>query len=171
VWRLRLGWVSALAVLLSAAVQCPCHDEDAEDDYNQGPEIKFYAIRLQKKTQTNQHDDYPYYDAYDHAAVWQAEAFVLHLAVVFSVASRVTLADGVEWSAAVGAVDVGVGVLSATSAAINHKCSPLFKRGVDLVLRFAVARILDSQQPRFINFGKWFKHEGLSESFNTLLLT
>jgi len=147
VWRLRLSWVRSV---LPAAVQGACDDEDADDYYDEGPEVKFYAIGLQKETQSDKHDDCAYYDAYYHVAVGQAEAFVFHFAVVFSVASRVTFADSVEGGAAVSAMNVSVRVLSATSATINHTCSPQFRRGNDLVLRFAVTK----DSPRANNSSK-----------------
>jgi hypothetical protein len=58
---------------------------------------------------------------------------------MFAVASGVALTDRVEGSTAVGAVDVSIGVLSATFATVNHQNSSNNSNLV-LVLRFAVIK-------------------------------
>jgi len=58
---------------------------------------------------------------------------------MFSVTSRVALTNSVEWGSAVGAISVDVGVLSSTSATINHYNHSI-NSSPDLVLRFVVPK-------------------------------
>jgi hypothetical protein len=58
---------------------------------------------------------------------------------MFSVASGIALTNSVEGGSAVGAVSVGVGVLSSTSTTINHQ-NHSSNSNPDLVLRFVVPK-------------------------------